>query len=168
MGEIDDFEIPKRYGSQPQAQLPEQLFSGEMYQHKTRLYTTDTEKVMQLWKDGYFTQRCKSGMVAGFEELFDRSHILAKSDDPEISKIDADIMTDLMKATGRKSDRNNPLFAVGLHGGVHLFSDMATRTKDGWEAEHQHKVTVEQNQEQRIRHIVPERKRGFWIFGGGK
>jgi hypothetical protein len=167
--EEEDFDIPQQYGQQNQQIVPpEQLFGSEMYQHKTRLYTTEAERIREQWSDGHFTARCNSAFLAGYAELFDRSHILAKVKDTDMMIIECDLMHDRMKFAARKSDRNNRLFDVNYHGGIHLYGVLATRAVDAWEAEHQHKVTTENRQESTVRHVMPKQKRGFLGFGGGK
>lgn len=170
--EDDEYpDIPDQYGSSSGQQPylpPEQLFGTEMYQHKTRLYTTEAEKIREQWMGGHFSSRCVSAFLSGYSELFDRSHILAKVKDTDMMVIECDLMHDRMKFAARKSDRNNRLFDVNYHGGIHLFDDMVTRSIDGFEISNQHKVSVENTQEQKIHHIMPKQKRGFFGFGGEK
>jgi len=144
----------------------DQQFTSESFQHKTQLYYTRVRAdLLEELEAKPFTRRFKSACSMFIREAFDPYHILSMNADLELPGVEMDLMIDRLLLSARKSDRRNPQFMVYLDGLRHVWGAMSTRSKGGWEAGQQHKVTVNSEQRQTVEHIMPKQKRGLFQFG---
>ncbi|MDD4483795.1 MAG: hypothetical protein PHD55_05460 [Methanoregula sp.] len=158
----------------PQAPQASGLFSEDQiynsFLYKARLIETDylPALVEAIWKYP-FTMGTKKTLSTIFLGLFEKSVVLAKEKDLDISLWEAEIMILSATQSFTAYDLDRPELQVIINSALEHYKKFISRSKDGWERELQNRIETSHRNENVQRVVGPKpQKRGFLPFLGGK
>ncbi len=171
MGEIEEYGDVDDVPQTPQASglfSEDQIYNSFLY--KARLIETDYLPTLidAVWK-APFTMSAKKSLCTIFCGLFEKSVVLAKERDLDISLWRAEIL--ILTATQSFSayDVDLPQLNIIINSALEHYGKFISRSKDGWERELQNRIETSHRNENVQRIVGPKpQKRGFLPFMGGR
>lgn len=138
--------------------------------YKARLIETDylPALVESTWK-APLTMSAKKTLSTIFLGLFEKSVVLAREKDLDVSLWEAEIMMLSATQSFTSYDLDRPELQVILNSALEHYKKFISRSKDGWERELQNKIETSSKTENVQRIVAPKPpKRGFASIFGGK
>jgi len=170
MDETTTHEIPAT--TPPQATQAPVLFGEDAvynsFLYKARLIETDyLPALIEATFKAPFTMSAKKTLSTIFLGLFEKSVVLAKEKDLEISLWEAEVLILTATQSFSSYDLDRPELYVVINSALEHYKKFISRSKDGWERELQNRIETSHSTENRQRIIMPKPpKRGFGFFGG--
>jgi len=146
----------------------DQIYNSFLY--KARLIETDylPALVEAAWK-APLTMSAKKTLSTIFLGLFEKSVVLAREKDIDVSLWEAEIMVLSATQSFTSYDLDRPELQVILNSALEHYKKFISRSKDGWERELQNKIETSSKTENVQRIVAPKPpKRGFASIFGGK
>ena len=146
----------------------DQIYNSFLY--KARLIETDylPALVEATWK-APLTMSAKKTLSTIFLGLFEKSVVLAREKDLDVSLWEAEIMMLSATQSFTSYDLDRPELQVILNSALEHYKKFISRSKDGWERELQNKIETSSKTENVQRIVAPKPpKRGFASIFGGK
>lgn len=138
--------------------------------YKARLIETDylPALVEAVWKSP-LTMSAKKTLSTIFLGLFEKSVVLAREKDLDVSLWEAEIMMLSATQSFTSYDLDRPELQVIINSALEHYKKFISRSKDGWERELQNKIETSSKTENVQRIVAPKPpKRGFASIFGGK
>jgi len=138
--------------------------------YKARLIETDylPALVEAVWKSP-LTMSAKKTLSTIFLGLFEKSVVLAREKDLDVSLWEAEIMMLSATQSFTSYDLDRPELQVVINSALEHYKKFISRSKDGWERELQNKIETSSKTENVQRIVAPKPpKRGFASIFGGK
>ena len=138
--------------------------------YKARLIETDylPALVESTWK-APLTMSAKKTLSTIFLGLFEKSVVLAREKDLDVSLWEAEIMMLSATQSFTSYDLDRPELQVVINSALEHYKKFISRSKDGWERELQNKIETSSKTENVQRIVAPKPpKRGFASIFGGK
>ncbi len=138
--------------------------------YKARLIETDylPALVEATWK-APLTMSAKKTLSTIFLGLFEKSVVLAREKDLDVSLWEAEIMVLSATQSFTSYDLDRPELQVLLNSALEHYRKFISRSKDGWERELQNRIETSNKTENVQRIVAPKPpKRGFASIFGGK
>ena len=163
----DDIDTPEP----PQASRlysDDQIYNSFLY--KARLIETDylPALVEAAWK-APLTMSAKKTLSTIFLGLFEKSVVLAREKDIDVSLWEAEIMVLSATQSFTSYDLDRPELQVIINSALEHYKKFISRSKDGWERELQNRIETSNKTENVQRIVAPKPpKRGFLSIFGGK
>ena len=146
----------------------DQIYNSFLY--KARLIETDylPALVEAAWK-APLTMSAKKTLSTIFLGLFEKSVVLAREKDIDVSLWEAEIMVLSATQSFTSYDLNRPELQVIINSALEHYKKFISRSKDGWERELQNRIETSNKTENVQRIVAPKPpKRGFLSIFGGK
>lgn len=146
----------------------DQIYNSFLY--KARLIETDylPALVEAVWKSP-LTMSAKKTLSTIFLGLFEKSVVLAREKDLDVSLWEAEIMMLSATQSFTSYDLDRPELQVIINSALEHYKKFISRSKDGWERELQNKIETSSKTENVQRIVAPKPpKRGFLSIFGGK
>jgi len=146
----------------------DQIYNSFLY--KARLIETDylPALVEAVWKSP-LTMSAKKTLSTIFLGLFEKSVVLAREKDLDVSLWEAEIMMLSATQSFTSYDLDRPELQVIINSALEHYKKFISRSKDGWERELQNKIETSNKTENVQRIVAPKPpKRGFASIFGGK
>ena len=146
----------------------DQIYNSFLY--KARLIETDylPALVEAAWK-APLTMSAKKTLSTIFLGLFEKSVVLAREKDLDVSLWEAEIMVLSATQSFTSYDLDRPELQVIINSALEHYKKFISRSKDGWERELQNKIETSSKTENVQRIVAPKPpKRGFASIFGGK
>jgi hypothetical protein len=146
----------------------DQIYNSFLY--KARLIETDylPALVEAVWKSP-LTMSAKKTLSTIFLGLFEKSVVLAREKDLDVSLWEAEIMMLSATQSFTSYDLDRPELQVIINSALEHYKKFISRSKDGWERELQNKIETSSKTENVQRIVAPKPpKRGFASIFGGK
>lgn len=146
----------------------DQIYNSFLY--KARLIETDylPALVEAAWKSP-LTMSAKKTLSTIFLGLFEKSVVLAREKDLDVSLWEAEIMMLSATQSFTSYDLDRPELQVIINSALEHYKKFISRSKDGWERELQNKIETSSKTENVQRIVAPKPpKRGFASIFGGK
>lgn len=146
----------------------DQIYNSFLY--KARLIETDylPALVEAAWK-APLTMSAKKTLSTIFLGLFEKSVVLAREKDLDVSLWEAEIMMLSATQSFTSYDLDRPELQVIINSALEHYKKFISRSKDGWERELQNKIETSNKTENVQRIVAPKPpKRGFLSIFGGK
>ena len=146
----------------------DQIYNSFLY--KARLIETDylPALVEAVWKSP-LTMSAKKTLSTIFLGLFEKSVVLAREKDLDVSLWEAEIMVLSATQSFTSYDLDRPELQVIINSALEHYKKFISRSKDGWERELQNKIETSSKTENVQRIVAPKPpKRGFASIFGGK
>jgi len=146
----------------------DQIYNSFLY--KARLIETDylPALVEAAWK-APLTMSAKKTLSTIFLGLFEKSVVLAREKDLDVSLWEAEIMMLSATQSFTSYDLDRPELQVIINSALEHYKKFISRSKDGWERELQNKIETSSKTENVQRIVAPKPpKRGFASIFGGK
>jgi len=146
----------------------DQIYNSFLY--KARLIETDylPALVEAVWKSP-LTMSAKKTLSTIFLGLFEKSVVLAREKDLDVSLWEAEIMMLSATQSFTSYDLDRPELQVVINSALEHYKKFISRSKDGWERELQNKIETSSKTENVQRIVAPKPpKRGFASIFGGK
>jgi len=146
----------------------DQIYNSFLY--KARLIETDylPALVEAVWK-APLTMSAKKTLSTIFLGLFEKSVVLAREKDLDVSLWEAEIMMLSATQSFTSYDLDRPELQVIINSALEHYKKFISRSKDGWERELQNKIETSSKTENVQRIVAPKPpKRGFASIFGGK
>ena len=158
----------------PEPPQASQLYSDDgtynSFLYKARLIETDylPALVEAVWKSP-LTMSAKKTLSTIFLGLFEKSVVLAREKDLDVSLWEAEIMMLSATQSFTSYDLDRPELQVVINSALEHYKKFISRSKDGWERELQNKIETSSKTENVQRIVAPKPpKRGFASIFGGK
>ncbi len=138
--------------------------------YKARLIETDylPALVEATWKSP-LTMSAKKTLSTIFLGLFEKSVVLAREKDLDVSLWEAEIMMLSATQSFTSYDLDRPELQVIINSALEHYKKFISRSKDGWERELQNRIETSNKTENVQRIVAPKPpKRGFLSIFGGK
>jgi len=146
----------------------DQIYNSFLY--KARLIETDylPALVEAVWKSP-LTMSAKKTLSTIFLGLFEKSVVLAREKDLDVSLWEAEIMMLSATQSFTSYDLDRPELQVIINSALEHYKKFISRSKDGWERELQNRIETSNKTENVQRIVAPKPpKRGFLSIFGGK
>ena len=146
----------------------DQIYNSFLY--KARLIETDylPALVEAAWK-APLTMSAKKALSTIFLGLFEKSVVLAREKDIDVSLWEAEIMVLSATQSFTSYDLDRPELQVIINSALEHYKKFISRSKDGWERELQNRIETSNKTENVQRIVAPKPpKRGFLSIFGGK
>jgi len=146
----------------------DQIYNSFLY--KARLIETDylPALVEAAWK-APLTMSAKKTLSTIFLGLFEKSVVLAREKDLDVSLWEAEIMVLSATQSFTSYDLDRPELQVIINSALEHYKKFISRSKDGWERELQNRIETSNKTENVQRIVAPKPpKRGFLSIFGGK
>ena len=146
----------------------DQIYNSFLY--KARLIETDylPALVEAAWK-APLTMSAKKTLSTIFLGLFEKSVVLAREKDLDVSLWEAEIMMLSATQSFTSYDLDRPELQVIINSALEHYKKFISRSKDGWERELQNRIETSNKTENVQRIVAPKPpKRGFLSIFGGK
>ncbi|MDD5049995.1 MAG: hypothetical protein PHH09_13935 [Methanoregulaceae archaeon] len=146
----------------------DQIYNSFLY--KARLIETDylPALVEAAWK-APLTMSAKKTLSTIFLGLFEKSVVLAREKDIDVSLWEAEIMVLSATQSFTSYDLDRPELQVIINSALEHYKKFISRSKDGWERELQNRIETSNKTENVQRIVAPKPpKRGFLSIFGGK
>ena len=146
----------------------DQIYNSFLY--KARLIETDylPALVEAVWKSP-LTMSAKKTLSTIFLGLFEKSVVLAREKDLDVSLWEAEIVMLSATQSFTSYDLDRPELQVIINSALEHYKKFISRSKDGWERELQNKIETSSKTENVQRIVAPKPpKRGFASIFGGK
>lgn len=146
----------------------DQIYNSFLY--KARLIETDylPALVEAAWK-APLTMSAKKTLSTIFLGLFEKSVVLAREKDLDVSLWEAEIMMLSATQSFTSYDLDRPELQVIINSALEHYKKFISRSKDGWERELQNRIETSNKTENVQRIVAPKPpKRGFASIFGGK
>jgi len=146
----------------------DQIYNSFLY--KARLIETDylPALVEAVWKSP-LTMSAKKTLSTIFLGLFEKSVVLAREKDLDVSLWEAEIMMLSATQSFTSYDLDRPELQVIINSALEHYKKFISRSKDGWERELQNRIETSNKTENVQRIVAPKPpKRGFASIFGGK
>jgi hypothetical protein len=164
VGDVDTPEPPQASG----LYSDNSVYNSFLY--KARLIETDylPALVESTWK-APLTMSAKKTLSTIFLGLFEKSVVLAREKDLDVSLWEAEIMMLSATQSFTSYDLDRPELQVILNSALEHYKKFISRSKDGWERELQNRIETSNKTENVQRIVAPKPpKRGFASIFGGK
>lgn len=146
----------------------DEIYNSFLY--KARLIETDylPALVEAVWKSP-LTMSAKKTLSTIFLGLFEKSVVLAREKDIDVSLWEAEIMMLSATQSFTSYDLDRPELQVVINSALEHYKKFISRSKDGWERELQNRIETSNKTENVQRIVAPKPpKRGFLSIFGGK
>lgn len=146
----------------------DEIYNSFLY--KARLIETDylPALVEAVWKSP-LTMSAKKTLSTIFLGLFEKSVVLAREKDLDVSLWEAEIMMLSATQSFTSYDLDRPELQVIINSALEHYKKFISRSKDGWERELQNRIETSNKTENVQRIVAPKPpKRGFLSIFGGK
>ena len=146
----------------------DQIYNSFLY--KARLIETDylPALVEAAWK-APLTMSVKKTLSTIFLGLFEKSVVLAREKDIDVSLWEAEIMVLSATQSFTSYDLDRPELQVIINSALEHYKKFISRSKNGWERELQNRIETSNKTENVQRIVAPKPpKRGFLSIFGGK
>ena len=146
----------------------DEIYNSFLY--KARLIETDylPALVEATWKSP-LTMSAKKTLSTIFLGLFEKSVVLAREKDLDVSLWEAEIMMLSATQSFTSYDLDRPELQVIINSALEHYKKFISRSKDGWERELQNRIETSNKTENVQRIVAPKPpKRGFLSIFGGK